>query len=173
MCIVPLNAVHEKPLINGWQNLFLYLRTRRLSYVKKLVGIQYWWTCIINSMFILWGELPLLPCLYNRRLRTTMGRTLFKRKGLRRRWSPVMIDISSRLETAHLRKTMVHEMCHVWCSIHYQDISHSDIFLKVRVLAAIHWGIFKKVLKTKTCGKQLKGLVLCGQSVDYPQRHSY
>ena len=35
-----------------------------------------------------------------------------------------MIDILIAFETAHLRKTMVHEMCHVWCSIHYQDISH-------------------------------------------------
>ena len=39
-----------------------------------------------------------------------------------------MIDIAVRLEAAHLRKTMVHEMCHVWCCIHHQDTSHSSKF---------------------------------------------
>lgn len=57
-----------------------------------------------------------------------MGRTLLERKGRRRSWTPVLIDISARLESAHLRKTMVHEMCHVWCCIHHEDTGHSELF---------------------------------------------
>ena len=74
------------------------------------------------------GQLPMLPCVYNSRLRTAMGRTLLERKGRRRSWTPVLIDISARLESAHLRKTMVHEMCHVWCCIHHEDTGHSELF---------------------------------------------
>ena len=112
------------------------------------------------------GELPLLPCLYNRRLRTTMGRTLFERKGLRRRWSPVMIDVSSRLETAHLRKTMVHEMCHVWCSIHHQDISHSDIFWQKMSACGYPLGHLQEGVEDQDMWQTTEGTqFLCGQSV--------
>lgn len=112
------------------------------------------------------AQLPSLPCVYNGRLRTAMGRTLLERKGRRRRWTPVMIDISSRLEEAHLRKTMVHEMCHVWCCIHHEDISHSEIFWqKMRdcgyPIGHLQDGVEDQDMWQTTDGTQFR----CGQSV--------
>ena len=74
------------------------------------------------------GSLPEVPCLWNGRLRRTLGRTFVHRNSRRSKWRVTKIDIQSGLSDEVLHKTMVHEMCHVWCCIHHQQMGHTRVF---------------------------------------------
>ncbi len=76
------------------------------------------------------GALPDIPCIWNTRLRRSFGRTFVQRKSKRMKWSVSKIDLQSGLTGEVLRKTMVHEMCHVWCCIHHQQMGHTKDFWK-------------------------------------------
>lgn len=74
------------------------------------------------------GELPTIPCVFNHRLKRSMGRTHMDRKGDNKEWVPTKIDIKIGLSPEHLHKTMVHELCHVWAIQVHQSTGHSQVF---------------------------------------------
>ena len=73
-------------------------------------------------------ELPELLCFENGRLRTTFGRCHMRYCKHTKRWIPEKIDIQKGLNREQLRKTLVHEMCHVWAVINHQETGHGRYF---------------------------------------------
>ena len=47
-----------------------------------------------------------------------------------KKWTPEKIDIQRGLQGEQLRKTLVHEMCHVWAVKHHQETGHGKYFWK-------------------------------------------
>ena len=74
------------------------------------------------------GELPFLPCLFNSRFTRTLGRCQFQRKG--KKTVPIKIEIQAGLQEDQLRKTLIHEMCHVWAMLNHQETGHGTWFWK-------------------------------------------
>jgi hypothetical protein len=75
------------------------------------------------------GALPDLPVTWNGRISKTLGRCWYNRTkaGLR----PKAIDIKFPYASERqMRKTLVHEMCHVWACIEKGEIAHGDWFWK-------------------------------------------
>ena len=72
------------------------------------------------------GQLPDIPCSVNSRLRKTLGRCRFQRKG--RRIVPIAIEIKKGLSDGVLRKTLLHEMSHVWAMVFHKETGHGAWF---------------------------------------------
>ena len=71
-------------------------------------------------------SLPLLPVHRNFRFKTKLGRCSYIKKS--GKWVPSKIDIRHDLKHEDLRKTLIHEMCHVWACIHFQEVTHGQQF---------------------------------------------
>jgi hypothetical protein len=82
------------------------------------------------------GELPIIPVTWNPRLKRCLGRAFYTRKYPEPysacrdiKLIPTKIDIMVNYPSARaLRKTMVHEMCHVWEFIMNGDGGHNRFF---------------------------------------------
>ena len=74
------------------------------------------------------GHLPHIPCVENGRLRKTLGRCHMAYIRKQKKWEPRKIDLQKGLTAEQLRKTMVHEMCHAWASIHHGETGHGKYF---------------------------------------------
>ena len=73
------------------------------------------------------GALPVLPVSWNARLRKSLGRCRFKR--VKAGYTPVGIDIQYPYASERqLRKTLVHEMCHVWACLEKGETAHGPWF---------------------------------------------
>lgn len=72
------------------------------------------------------ASLPLLPCRFNSRFSKTLGRCQFQRRG--KKILPLKIDIQAGLQGEELRKTLIHEMCHVWAMINHCEADHGRWF---------------------------------------------
>ena len=84
-------------------------------------------------------ELPEdLPIVVNPRLNRSFGRAVCtsegkgKRRGTRKNVKPVRIEISGThtFTNRHMRKTMTHEMCHIWAFIKFGEVGHGQMFWK-------------------------------------------
>ena len=71
-------------------------------------------------------KLPDLPCFVNPRLRKTLGRCKFQRKG--GRIVPISIEIKKGLNDFVLQKTLLHEMSHVWAMVFHKEVGHGIWF---------------------------------------------
>ena len=82
----------------------------------------------LNQMYFD-GELPKIPVVFNDRLQTVYGRCHAVRR--KKVWSPIKIDIKYPIASQRmLRKVMVHEMCHAWTILKYQERGHTSLFWK-------------------------------------------
>jgi len=80
----------------------------------------------LNQMYFD-GELPKIPVVFNGRLQTTYGRChAIRRKKI---WSTSKIDVKYPIVSQRmLRKVLVHEMCHAWTILKYQERGHTALF---------------------------------------------
>ena len=75
--------------------------------------------------------LPEVPIRWNKRLRRSMGRCLFKRgraEQHERQTAVLGIELQPGLSAAQLEKTLVHEMCHVWAFVEHNERGHGPHF---------------------------------------------
>ncbi|MBM74805.1 MAG: hypothetical protein CMK59_05355 [Proteobacteria bacterium] len=73
------------------------------------------------------SSLPSVDVCWNTRLRSVFGRCHFKKKG--KKLTPTKIDIRWPIVSdRQLRKTMVHEMCHLWAMKEYNERGHGPHF---------------------------------------------
>ena len=76
------------------------------------------------------NKLPRVQCMENGRLRKTFGRCHLKYCHQKKLWMATKIDIRKGLTPEEMRKTMVHEMCHVWAVHFFQERGHGRQFWK-------------------------------------------
>lgn len=73
------------------------------------------------------AKLPTIPVVWNKRLSRSFGRCQFRKSGKKRK--PVKIDIRFPMSSEkQLKKTLVHEMCHVWAFLNHGEMGHGQHF---------------------------------------------
>ena len=72
------------------------------------------------------GKLPIIPCEYNGRLRKHLGRCMYRKKS--KSFVPEKIEVRKGLSEEQERKTLLHEMSHVWAMIEHNEKGHGPYF---------------------------------------------
>ena len=104
--------------------------------VRPITDLQYAYDEMNAELF--GNELPDIPVEWNPRLRrcfakakcTSLGKG--KRRGTRKNVRAIGIEVSANhaFTPRQLRKTLVHEMCHVWCFVKWGEVGHGPMFWK-------------------------------------------